>query len=168
MSFRRKRGCSRASATWPAYPPQQCLKKASQAMGALSTSNLGDQVWVGRRTWATGSSSQLSTEPDLLLLWSCDYLCCLLPLGGPTSPSSGASTYLFLLRSGLGFSPRSVGSWGRGGGFTGGLDLLLSWGEGALFLPFMSSLKLGPVLGAISSSLLSKESPTWVIIGAGV
>ena len=35
--------------------------------------------------------------------------------------------------------------------------MFLSWGEGALFLPFISSLKLGPVLGAISSSSLEEE-----------
>ena len=108
-------------------------------MGAPSTSNLGDQVRVGRCTWATGSSSRLSTKPNLLLLWSCDCLCYFFPLEGPISPSSRASVYLFLLRSGLGFSPRLVGSWRGGGGFTRGLDLLFSWGEGALFLPFMSS-----------------------------
>ena len=102
----------------------------------------------------------LSIELDLLLRWSYDCLGCLLPLEGPISPSSRASSCLFLLRSRLGFSPRSVGSWGEGrGGFIGGLDLFMSWGEGALFLPFISSLKLGPVLGAISSSS-SEESPT--------
>ena len=96
-------------------------------MGTPSTSSLGDQVRVGWRTWATRSSSWLSIELDLLLL--CSYVClgCLLPLERPISPSSGTSVCLFLLRSGLGFSPRSTGSWG-GGGFTGGLDLLLSWG----------------------------------------
>ena len=30
----------------------------------------GDQVRVGHRTWATGGSSRLSTELDLLFLWS--------------------------------------------------------------------------------------------------
>ena len=33
---------------------------------------------------------------------------------------------------------------GAGEGFTGGLDLLVSWGIGAVFLPFISSLKLLP------------------------
>ena len=87
---------------------------------------------VSRRTWATRGSSRLSTELDLLLRWSYDYLGCLLPLERPISPSSGTSVCLFLLKSGLGFSLRSAGSWGGGGGggggFTGGLDLLLSWG----------------------------------------
>ena len=113
-------------------------------MGTSSNSNLGDHMRDKRRTWATRSFSQLSTESNLLLLWSCDYLCCLLPFGGPTSPSSRASWCLFLLSSGMSFSPRPVGSWGGGGGgFTGGLDLLASWGEGALFLAFMSSLNEG-------------------------
>ena len=64
--------------------------------------------------------------PASLVLW--------LPLlfasfGRPTSPSSWASVYLFLLRSGLGFNPRSAKSWGRGGWFTGRLDLLFFLGR---------------------------------------
>ena len=117
-------------------------------MGIPSTSNTGDQVRTGRRTWATRASSRLSTELDLLLLWSWVYLACLFPLEGPNSPSSTVSIGLFFPRSGLGFNPRSAGIWGGGrGGFAGGLDLFVSLGDGALFLLFISSLKLGPVLG---------------------
>ena len=49
---------------------------------------------------------------------------------------------------------------GGGGGFNEGLDLLASGGVGALFLPFMSSLKLWPDFGAISFGSLSEESST--------
>ena len=42
----------------------------------------------------------------------------------------------------------------------GGLDLLASWGVDTLFLPFMSSLKLWPDFGVISSALLSEKSST--------
>ena len=79
-------------------------------MGTPSTSNLWDQMHVGRHTWATRGSSWLSIEPDLLLLWSCDCLCYLLPFEGPTSPSLEASECLFLLSLGLGFNLRSAGS----------------------------------------------------------
>ena len=137
-------------------------------MGIPSTSNTGDQVRAGRRTWATRASSRLSTELDLLLLWSCVCLACLFPLEGPNSPSLTVSIGLFFLRSRLGFSPRLAGIWGGGGGgFAGGLDLFLSLGDDALFLLFISSFKLGPVLGAIASSS-SEVSAIKVITWAGV
>ena len=72
-------------------------------MGIPSTSNTGDQVRAGQRTWATRASSWFSTELDLLLLWSCVYLACLFPLEGPNSPSSTVSIGIFFLRSGLGW-----------------------------------------------------------------
>ena len=56
---------------------------ASYAIGVPSTSNTGDQVRVGRRTWATEGSSWLSTELDLLFLWFRDCLGCFL-WKGPT------------------------------------------------------------------------------------
>ena len=153
MSWGRRRGCCRASAIRPAWPPRKCLSVASIAMGAPSTSNTGDQVRGDRRTWAAGGSSRLSTEWDPLLLWSCVCLACLFLFEGPNSPSSAESTGLFLLKSGLGFSPKSTGTWGGGGwGFAGCFDLFLSWGDGALFLFLISSFRVGPVLGAISSS----------------
>ena len=42
--------------------------------------------------------------------------------------------------------------WGGGGGFADCFDLFFSRGDGALFLFRISSFKLGPVLGAMSSS----------------
>ena len=156
MSFGRRKGCSKASTVWPACPPWWCLMRESQVMGTPSTSNLGDHMRDGWCTWATGGSSRLSTELDLLLLWSWDFLYCLFLFGGPISPSSGASCCLFLLSLGLGFSPRSVRSWE--GGFTRGLDLFASWREGTLYLAFMSSLKLWLGFGAISFVSLFEES----------
>ena len=58
---------------------------------------MGDQVRVGRRTWAARGSSRLSIELDLLFLWSCDCLGYLLPLEGPNYPSSAISICLFSL-----------------------------------------------------------------------
>ena len=52
--------------------------------------------------------------------------------------------------------------------FNGGLDLLAYVEVGALFLPFMSSLKLWPDFGAIYSTSLSEKSSTQVIKGARV
>ena len=100
MSFGRRRGYSRASATRPTCPPRKCLRVASYAIGTLSTSNTGDQVRVGRRTWATGGFSRLSIEVDLLFLWSYNCLGYLLPLEGPNSPSSVVSICLFSLDRG--------------------------------------------------------------------
>ena len=114
----------------------------SQAMGTPSTSNLGDYIRDGRRTWATWGSSRLSTELDLLLLWSWDCLCCLFPFGGPISPSSGTSWCIFLLSLGLGFSSGSVRSYGGGGGRFIALRLIGLLGGRHLVLAFMSSLKL--------------------------
>ena len=153
MSWGRRRGCCKASAIRPVWPPRQCLSVASYAMGMPSTSSTSDQVRGDRRAWATEASSRLSTELDLLPLRSWFRLTCLCPLEGPSSPSSTVSSGLFLLRSGLGFNPRSAGIWGGGGGgFAGYLELFLSWGDGALFLFFINSFRLGPVLGAIVSS----------------
>ena len=45
-------------------------------------------------------------------------------------------------------------------GSLGGLELLASWGVGAMFPPLISSLKLLPDFGAISSASLSEESST--------
>ena len=100
MSFGRRRGYSRASATRPTCPPRQCLRVASYAIGTPSTSNMGDQVRIKQRTWATRGSFRLSTELDLLFLWSCDCLGCLLPLEWPNSPSSVVSICLFSLDRG--------------------------------------------------------------------
>ena len=142
-------------------PAPLVVPEVPQAMGTLSNSSLGDHMRGVRCTWAARGSSRFATEEDLLLLWSWDTLCYLFPFEGPISPFSGASCCLFLLSSGFGFSPRSAGSWGRGGGgFTGGLDLLASCGVDTLFLPFISSLKLWLDFGAISSTSLSEESST--------
>ena len=46
----------------------------------------------------------------------------------------------------------SLGWGGGGGGFADCFDLFFSRGDGALFLFRISSFKLGPVLGAMSSS----------------
>ena len=51
-------------------PPAIMPKHGIKRNGIPSTSNTGDQVRGDRRTWATGASSRLSTELDLLLLWS--------------------------------------------------------------------------------------------------
>ena len=51
-------------------PPAIMPKRGIKRDGHTTTSNTGDQVRGDRRTWATGASSRLSTELDLLLLRS--------------------------------------------------------------------------------------------------
>ena len=113
MSLGRRKSCSKASAIWAEWPLWNSLTEAFQRMEASSTSSRGDQVRCWRRTSAPFSSSQLSTEVDLLSLGSLAVFFCLVPFLGATSPSLSSYTGLFFFKFGIACSLRSVK--GRGG-----------------------------------------------------
>ena len=138
-------------------------------MAVPSTSSRGDQVHCGRHTSTLFCSSRLSIEVDLLSRGSLATFCYLVPFWGLTSPSSRSWTDIFFFRSGMAFSPRSVGIGRKGGGrVRGTLDLGTSCEVVPLFLQAIRFLRLlFPQFNAIASSSSSKVLSRRTTIRAG-